>query len=78
MVQDLVRRRCQTASAGENEVCGNEEVGEVFGCEVSGDGLVVAGRASVFEDSFVVSRVNPDEAKDGGAQIRWGWWCRGT
>jgi hypothetical protein len=49
-------------------VCGDEEVGEVFGCEVSGDGLVVAGGASVFEDSLVVPRVNPDEAKDGGAQ----------
>ncbi len=49
-------------------MCGDEEVGEVFGCEVSGDGLVVAGGASVFEDSLVVPRVNPDEAKDGGAQ----------
>jgi hypothetical protein len=48
-------------------VCGNEEVGEVFSGEVSGDGLVVAGRASVFEDSLVVPRVNPYEAKDSGA-----------
>jgi hypothetical protein len=68
MVQDLVGRRCQTASAVESEVCGNEEVGEVFSGEVSGDWLVVTGRASVFENSLVVSRVNPDEAKDSGAQ----------
>ncbi len=42
----------------------DEEVWEVFGDEISGDGLVVAGWAGVFEYSFVVSGINPNSTED--------------
>ncbi len=67
MVQDVVRCRRETARVGEDEVGGDEEVGEVVGGDVSGDGLVIASGARGFQDGFVVARVNPDKTKDSGA-----------
>ncbi len=66
-MQDVVRRRSETARVGENEVGGDKEVGEVVGGDVSGDGLVIASGARVFKDGLVVARVNPDKTKDSGA-----------
>ena len=45
----------------------NEEDRQVVGGDVAGDGLVVAGRAGVFEDSLVVARVNPNELEGSSA-----------
>ena len=37
----------------------DEKVGQVVSGDIAGDGLVIAGRAGVFEDCLVVARVNP-------------------
>ena len=53
VVEQLVRGAREFASGGEGQMSGNQEVGQVFGGDLSGDGGVVAGGAGVFEDGFV-------------------------
>ena len=48
---------------------GNEEVGDVGGVHLSGDSVVVAGGARVFEDSSAIG-CDPDETEDGSVE---GW-----
>ncbi len=50
----------EAASVGKGQVSSDEEVGLVISGDIAGDRLVVAGRAGVFEDGFVVTRVDPD------------------
>ena len=59
-MKNVVGGRGKAAGVGESKVDGDEEVGDVLGRDVAGDRLMAAGRAGVFEDSFVVSRINPD------------------
>ena len=53
VMKQLVRGAREFASVGEGQVGGNQEVGQVFGGNLAGDGLVVACGAGVFEDGFV-------------------------
>ena len=47
---------------------GNQEVGQVFGGDVSSDRCVVAGGSGVLENGFVV-RGEPQEFEDGTIEI---------
>ncbi len=44
----------ETTGGGEGKVGGNQEVRDVGGVDLSGDGMVVAGRAGVFQNSFTI------------------------
>ena len=68
VMEQLVRGAREFASVGEGQVGGNQEVGQVFGGNLAGDGLVVAGGAGVFEDGFVVGG-EPQEAKHGAIKV---------
>ncbi len=59
VVQDVVGGRGEAAGVGENKMGGYEEVGDVFGGDVTSDGLVTAGGAVVLEKSLVVDGINP-------------------
>ncbi len=48
---------------------GNEKVGQVLGGDLAGDGVVIAGRAGVFQDGLVVGR-EPKELEDGALDAR--------
>ncbi len=50
----------------------DEEVGQVISGDIAGDRLIVAGRVGVFENGFVVARVNPNELEWGGACVGFG------
>ncbi len=52
----------QTTRGGEEEVGGYQEVGDVGGVDFARDSGVVAGGASVFEDSAAI-RSDPDETE---------------
>ena len=67
MEEEAGRFAGETTSGGEEEMGGNQEVGDVGGVYFSGDGGVVAGRAGVFEDSATI-RSDPDETGDGHVQ----------
>ncbi len=67
VVKDVVRWGGQAADVGKGQVSSDEEVGQVIGVDIAGDRLIVAGRAGVFEDGFVVTRVNPNELEWGRA-----------
>ncbi len=65
----------EAAGAGEGKVGGDQEVVDVVVVDLAGDGLVVAGGASVAEDSSLVGG-GPQETEDsrvdggvGGSQI---------
>ena len=64
VMEEVVRKAGQSAGGGETEVGGDEKVGQVLGGDLAGDGAVVAGRASVFQDGLVVGR-EPEELEDG-------------
>ncbi len=64
VMEELVGKMGESAGGGEREVGGNEKVGQVLGGDFAGDGAVVAGRASVFEDCLVGGR-EPEELEDG-------------
>ncbi len=53
----------QTAGGSQGEVGGDQEIGDVFGVNFSGDSNVIAGRASVAENSALVGS-GPHETKD--------------
>ncbi len=53
----------QTAGGREGEVGGDQEIVDVFGVNFSGDSDVVAGRASVAENSALVGS-SPHETED--------------
>jgi hypothetical protein len=72
MVENVVGWGVETTSGGEVEVGGHEEIGEVLGVDLAGDGGVVASGARVFEDGARVGGVDPDELHCGG----WDWLCR--
>ena len=57
----------QTTRGGEDEVGGYQEVGDVGGVDFARDSGVVAGGASVFEDSAAI-RSDPDETEDGSVE----------
>ncbi len=65
VVEDVVGLGVEAAIVGKDQVGSDEEVGQVIGGDIAGDRLIVAGRAGVFEDGFVVARVNPDELEWG-------------
>ena len=69
VVKDVVGGYGEATGMGENEMGGHEEVGNVLRGDVSRDGLMTAGGAGVFENSFVVDGVDPDELEDGGAEV---------
>ena len=64
----MVRGAREFASVGEGQMSGNQEVGQVFGGNLAGDGLVVAGGAGVFEDGFVGGG-EPQESEDGAVEV---------
>ena len=72
VVEDVVGGCGEATGVGENEMGGDEEVGNVLRGDVSRDGLMTAGGAGVFENNFVVGRVDPDELEDGVAEVRVG------
>ena len=57
----------QTTRGGEDEVGGYQEVGDVGGVNFARDSGVVAGWASVFEDSAAI-RSDPDETENGSVE----------
>ena len=61
----------ETTDGGEGKVGGNQEVGDVGSVDLSGDSMVVAGRAGVFQESLAIGS-NPDETKGGGVESRGG------
>ena len=61
----------QTTRGGEDEVGGYQEVGDVGGVNFARDSGVVAGGASVFEDSAAIGG-KPDETEDSGIKSRGG------
>jgi hypothetical protein len=73
--EEACRLARQTASGGQGEVRGNQEIVDVFGVNFPGDSNMVAGRASVAENSALVGGC-PHETKDsridgrgGGPQV---------
>ncbi len=60
VVEDVVGGCSQTASVGEGEVGGHEEVRQVVIVYVASDGLVAARWAGVLQNGFVVLRVYPN------------------
>ena len=68
MEEEAGRFAGETTSGSEEEVGGNQEVGDVGGVDFSGDGGVVAGRSGVFEDSLVVWG-EPQELEDGAVKV---------
>ncbi len=64
VMEDLVGGTGQTAGGGEREVGGDEQVEQVLGGDLAGDGAVIAGRAGVFQDGLVGGR-EPKELEDG-------------
>ncbi len=66
-MENLVGRCGEFAGVDEDKMCGNEEVRQVVIGEVAGDGLMVAGGTGVFEDSLVITWVDPDRFETGGA-----------
>ncbi len=68
-MEDVVGGGGEAAGVGESQVSGNEEVGDVFRGDVSRDRLMAAGGAGVLENGFVISRVDPDELEDCGAEV---------
>ena len=69
VVEDVVGWGGQAASVGKGQVGSDEEVGQVISGDIAGDRLVVAGRAGVFEDGFVVARVDRDGLEGGGTEV---------
>ena len=69
--EEACRLAREATGGGERKVGGNQEVGEVGSVNLSGDGMVVAGRTGVFQDSLFV-RSNPDETKGGSVEGRGG------
>ena len=68
VVEQLVRGAREFASVGEGQVGGNQEVGQVFGGNLAGDGLVVAGGAGVFDDGLVVWG-EPQKSEDSAVKV---------
>ncbi len=56
MVEDVVGLGVEATSAGKGQLGSDEEVRQVISGDIAGDRLVVAGRAGIFEDGFVVTR----------------------
>ncbi len=71
MEEEAGRLAGETTSGSEEEMGGNQEVGDVGGVDFSGDGGVVAGRSGVFEDSAAIGG-KPDETEDSGIKSRGG------
>ncbi len=71
-VKEEARRLArQTAGGGKDKVGGNQEVREVDGVDLAGDGGVVSSRAGVFEHGAAIGG-DPNGAKRGGSDIRGG------
>ncbi len=68
VMEQLVRGAREFASGGEDQVGGNQEVGQVFCVDVTGDGCVVAGGSGVFEGSLVVWG-EPQEFENGAVKV---------
>ncbi len=68
VMKQLVRGAREIASGGEGQVGGNQEVGQVFGGDISSDGCVVAGGSGVLEDGLVVWG-EPQEFEDGTIEV---------
>jgi hypothetical protein len=68
VMEQLVRGAREFASGGEGQVGGHEEVGQVFGGDVAGDGFVVAGGSGVFEDRLV-GWGEPQEFEHGAVEV---------
>jgi hypothetical protein len=68
MVEDVVGWGVETTSGGEVEVGSHEEIGEVLGVNLAGDGGMVASGAGVLENGARVGGVDPDELEDGIAE----------
>ena len=72
VMEDVVRGRGETAGVGEGKVGSNEKVRDVLRGDVSRDGLMAAGGAGVFENRFVIDRIDPYEFEDGLTEGRVG------
>ncbi len=68
VMKQLLRGAREFASVGAGLVGGNQEVGQVFGGNLAGDGLVVAGGAGVFDDGLVVWG-EPQKSEDGAVKV---------
>jgi hypothetical protein len=73
MEEETSRLTRETTSGSEGKVGGNQEVGEVGSVDLSGDSMVVAGRAGVFQDSLAIGS-NPERQRCRES----GWWFRGS
>ncbi len=71
MEEKTSRLARETTGGGEGKVGGNQEVRDVGGVYLSGDSMVVAGRAGVFQNSFPIG-CNPYKTEDGGGKSRGG------
>jgi hypothetical protein len=69
--EEACRLARETAGVGKDEMGCDQEVGNIFGVDLSGDCFVVAGRASVAENSALVGS-DPQEAEDGSVDRRVG------
>jgi hypothetical protein len=69
--EEACRLARETAGVGKDEMGCDQEVGNIFGVDLSGDCFVVAGRASVAENSALVGS-DPQEEEDGSVDRRVG------
>ena len=67
MEEETSRLTRETTSRGEDKVGCYQEVWDVGGVDFARDSGVVAGGASVFEDSAAI-RSDPDETEDGSVK----------
>ncbi len=69
MEEKASRLAGETTGGGEDEVGGDQEIGDVFRVDVAGDCFVVAGGAGVLHNSAVVG-CEPERTEDGGIHGR--------
>jgi hypothetical protein len=69
--EEACRLARETTGGGEGKVGGNQKVRDVGGVDLSGDSMVMAGRAGVFQNSFPIG-CDPYETEDGGGKRRGG------
>ena len=75
LVAEVEEKACrlarETAGVGEGKVGGDEEIVDVVVVNLSGDGFVVAGRASVAENGALVGG-GPHETE--ASSVERSWW----
>ncbi len=69
--EEACRLARETAGVGKDEMECDQEVGNVFGVDLAGDCFMVAGRASVAENSALIGS-GPHETEDSSVERRVG------